>query len=148
MRDKAQVLRLKAVYSDPNSALRPARIKLVTNLSTSKSRIVLLSFLSKGSSESQHLPGLCEQKHSQQIQGSVCFFHSALKDHVQNTTWNFEVPNIRNTSISGRNFSGRPLVWPGVKHLPSEWKGRELGLLSLQKRVSVRPESSPPYPLV
>lgn len=147
MRNKAQVLRLKAVYSDPNSALRPARIKLVTNLSTSKSRIVLLSFLSKGSREGQRLPGLCEQKHSQQIKGSVCFFHSALKDHVQNTMWDFEAPDTRNTTISWRNFSGRP-VWPGIKHLPFEWKVRELGLLSLLKRVSVRPESSSPYLLV
>lgn len=78
MGEKAQILRLKDVYSDPNSALRSARIKLVTNLSMSKIRTVLLSFLSKGSREGQQLPGLCEQKHSQQNKGSDCFFHSTL----------------------------------------------------------------------
>lgn len=78
MGDKAQVLRLKAVYSDPNSALRPAKIKLVANLSMSKIRTVLLSFLSKGSREGQQHSGLCQQKHSQQIKGSICFFHLAM----------------------------------------------------------------------
>lgn len=76
--DKAQVLRLKAVYSELDFALRPASIKLVTNLSMSKIRTVLLSFLSKDSREVQQVSGLCEQKHSLQIKGNICFFYSAL----------------------------------------------------------------------
>lgn len=78
MGDKTQVLRLKAVDSEPNSALRLAKIKLVANLSMNKIRTVLLPVLSIGSREGQQHSGLCEQKHSQQIKGSVCFFHSAL----------------------------------------------------------------------
>ena len=52
--------------------------------------------------------------------------------------------NTKDTAINRSKFSGVPLRWWGLEHLPSEKEPREQGLFSLEQRWLQGEPTSPP----